>query len=200
MRHHTTREGWLKDGIRLIKPWFEELEVELPEVYVAVSFPATGGRSGKTIGQCHYRSRDGKPHVMIHPYLEDPARVLDVLIHELIHAALGAEAGHKAGFKAVAEALGLTGKMTATTATPELAETLTDMARRGLGPYPHAALQPYVPKQKNRHFKIVCTTLECPSSDEKGARYQTRTSKKWFESWGAVCPACEEPMEMEEAA
>jgi len=183
-------------------PWFEELGHEVPEVYVSVSFPTSGARSGKVIGQCHYTSKDGKPHLLVHPYLDDPVRVLDVTLHELVHATMPVGTQHGPAFGRLAKALGLTGRMTATVATDELREVLAHMVRRSLGPYPHSALtNAGIKKQTTRQKKIVCVNEDCPAfdPDKKAGRYILRMSTKKFEEWGAVCAACGEAMEMEEA-
>ncbi|WP_433332487.1 hypothetical protein [Spirillospora sp. CA-294931] len=197
---HTTREGWLKASIELLRPWFTEQQHEIPELYVSVSFPATGGRSGQRIGECHHSSRDGSPHVLVHPYLEDPIRVLDVVVHELVHVVMGPDVGHKAPFRHLALEIGLTGEsMKATVATPELREVLASMVRRSLGPYPHSALQQYVPKQQSRQMKVVCVSADCPAFNpkKKDGRHVVRMSATRFEEWGNICGACAEPMVME---
>ena len=199
---HTTREGWLKHAVELMRPWFTEQGHEIPELYVSVSFPVTGGRSGKRIGECHYTSKDGKPHILVHPYLDDPVKVLDVVLHELVHATLGGEAGHGAAFKQLATELGLTGKMTATEATDELREVLEDMVRRGLGPYPHSALQKYVPKQTTRQIKVRCPEPHGVTKKGEPEYYMTRMSRKWIDYWidrlGYVACQCGEKMIVEE--
>lgn len=182
-----------------MRPWFSELRHSIPEVYVSVSFPTTGARSGKTIGQCHYTSKDGNPHLLVHPYLDDPIAVLETLLHELVHAVVGGEAGHRGAFKRLAEELGFEAPMTSTPASPELNWALTRVAERGLGPYPHAALRRVMAKQTTRQKKIVCLNDDCPAYEiEKDKRYITRMSTKTFTDWGAICAACGTSMEMEE--
>ncbi|WP_176611765.1 SprT-like domain-containing protein [Actinomadura sp. WMMB 499] len=185
-----------------MRPWFSELRHEIPDLYISVSFPVSGGRSGKRIGECHHTSEDGSPHVLVHPYLNDATRVLDVVLHELVHATLGYGAGHGAPFRRLAEALGLTGKMTATVATDELREVLADMVRRGLGPYPHSALQQYVPKQTTRQIKATCPEPHGEKKNGEPEYYVTRVSRKWIEYWtdriGYLACPCGEPMIVEE--
>ncbi|WP_051468416.1 hypothetical protein [Actinomadura oligospora] len=182
-------------------PWISEQQLEVPEVYVSVSFPTTGARSGKTIGQCHYSSKDGRPHLLVHPYLDDPIDVLETLLHELVHAVVGGGVGHSGPFATLAKALGFEAPMTSTPASPELKWALRRVATRGLGLYPHAALQRVLPKQTTRQRKIVCPNLDCPAYDiEKGTPYLVRMSKRKFDQWGAICGACASSMEMEELA
>lgn len=187
---YATREEWLRAAVDRMRPWFRELGHEIPEYYVSIGFPSTGARSNR-IGECHYTSEDGKPHLFVHPAVRDGIRVLDILLHELTHSVLD----HKHGkpFKRLATALGLTGKMTATTATPELTWTLSRMIERGIGPYPHAALVTGSrrKKQTTRMIKIVC--LNC--TDDKGDPVTSRMTRKWLDlTGGLICPLCEERM------
>ncbi len=207
-----TREEWLHMAIEALRPEFEKIDFPLPEkIHVSVGFGYGAKRESATIlGQCWARSvsEDGVNHIFISPEMNDAARVLDVLIHELVHAADDVKSGHKGDFAKAAKALGLTGKMTATVATPELAETLRELAN-GIGPYAHAALYPMgkplrpkadpkgedpeetpeetptssgPKKQGTRMIKVACSA-EC----ECGG-YVVRTTAKWLEVGMPVCP------------
>lgn len=192
----------MKHGIELMRPWFTELRYEVPDLYVSVSFPVTGGRSGKRIGECHYTSKDGKPHILVHPYLDDPVQVLDVVLHELVHATLGGEAEHGPVFTRLARDLGLEGRPTATVASDELRGVLADMVRRGLGPYPHSALQKYTPKQTSRQIKVWCPEPHGTKANGDPEFYVTRMSRKWIDYWtdrnGFIVCMCGEKMIVEE--
>jgi hypothetical protein len=177
-----------------LTPMFEENGATIPaEIRISCGFPAgTRGVSSKNraIGQCWSAecSADKHHEVFISPVLSDPVRVADVLVHELVHAAVGNKAGHKGPFKRLAVRLGLTGKMTATVATPELAQRLNVLCSE-VGPYPHAALDPMTAggrkKQGTRLIKVVCP--ECG--------YTVRTTRQWIETGLPVCGPCETPME-----
>lgn len=198
---YKTRETWLEAAIAgLTRELFKPLGVILPTVRVSVGWP--GGRSkGNVIGECWYgtMTADNVPQVFISPTLDDAARVLDVLAHELVHAATGPGVGHKGEFTRIAKGIGLTGKMTATVASPELAAKLAALALR-LGRYPHAAISANAeaahPKQTTRMLKCACTNDGCPTFDSgKGEGYVVRTTAKWLESFGTPsCPACYEPL------
>jgi hypothetical protein len=113
--------------------------------------------------------------------LSDAVRVLDVLAHELIHA-IEPTAGHGAAFKRIALGIGLTGKMTATVAGPELAARLAVYAAE-LGEYPHAQLNPGasgIKKQGTRLLKASC----------ESCGYVCRVTAKWVEAVGAPLCAC----------
>jgi hypothetical protein len=80
-----------------------------------------------------------------------------------VHHAVGVECGHKGPFRKLAKAVGLEGKMTATTASKPLAERLHALCVK-LGPYPHAKLDATLSgkkKQGTRMLKVVCTACAC---------------------------------------
>jgi hypothetical protein len=207
-----TREEWLHQAIEALRPKFEEIGFPLPEkLHVSVGFGYGAKRESATIlGQCWstMASEDGVNHIFISPEMNDAARVLDVLIHELVHAADDCKSGHKGDFAKHAKKLGLTGQMTATVATPELAELLADLAK-GIGPYSHATLYPMgkpvrpkgetpgeetpeepedtpvhsgPKKQGTRMVKVACVA-EC----ECGGMI-LRTTEKWLEVGMPFCP------------
>lgn len=190
-----TREAWLEEAVNALRPRFTEVGMPLPErVHVSVGFGLGARRESSTIlGQCWatWKSADSVNHVFISPELGDTARVLDVLVHELIHVADDCEHGHKGPFADAATRLGLTGKMTATTAGPELADAMFLLATE-LGSYPHGQLNPAAvpavkvgpdgepvpaptgtsgpPKQTTRQHKI-----QCPDCG-----YTVRVTAKWI--------------------
>lgn len=163
-----TREQWLLAFVEAARPHFERVSTPLPKtVRVSVGFPSKGFRS-KVIGECWSAdsTKDKVCEIFIRPSLQsDASRVAGVLTHELVHAAVGHEAKHGPAFRKPAVALGLEGKMTATTeggvwrewADPILAE---------LGPFPGAELRGELaggkPKQKNRYIKLVCDECQWP--------------------------------------
>jgi hypothetical protein len=176
------REEWLLKATEILGKKIEDNGGKLPEVRVSVGFPKASGRnSNSVIGQCFngVATADGRPQIFIHPVLDDSKRVLDVLLHELIHASLPLGAGHGVTFKRLAVACGLTGKMTATTATPELNAELAQLVEE-LGDYPHAKLDASNAKKQGTRM-LKC---ECPDCG-----YIAYTSRKWLDEMGApVCP------------
>lgn len=170
---YSTREQWLTAGAKVFEPWFNELDHSYPEV-LRVSCGLAGARiGGKRIGECwsDEASKDHAREVFISPELDDPSRVLDVLLHELIHAVLPHDVGHGRPFKKLMKSLGLEGKATATIAGDDLKERLNAMIADELGPYPHAALTAGSrKKQGTRMLKI-----ECP-----GCGYTVRAAAKWI--------------------
>lgn len=202
-----TREQWLNHAAELLRPRIEEQGVTLPKVRVSVGWPkgSRGGKSVHAIGQCWCKSAsaDETHEIFVSPELDDPARVLDVLAHELVHAACGISAGHGPDFKRVAEGIGLTGRMTATVAGPDF-EKFAKATCRTLGKFPHARLgaraatsgnpgagkgegegeggESDAPKQTTRMLKAVCESEDCGMV--------VRTTRKWIDSVGLPTCAC----------
>lgn len=158
---YETREAWLNAFVTLARPHFARVGAPLPEkVRVSVGFTSHGVRSNR-IGECWHdaASADGHFEIFLKPTIETDARIADILTHELVHAAVGIDAGHGPKFKRVAEALGLKGKMTSTTASSEWyswALPVLDV----IGPMPYAALtdgkSTAKPKQKTNLLKVEC--------------------------------------------
>lgn len=205
-----TREAWLHKAIDALRPRFATAAMPLPDkIYISVGFGYGAKReSGKILGQCWARasSDDNVNHIFISPEVNETPRVLDILIHELIHAADDCRNGHKGPFAKAAKALGLQGKMTATTAGDALAADMAKVAK-ALGEYAHAALHaaskplprtapgdpgpeaapstpPHSgpPTQTTRLIKV-----ECP-----GCGYTVRTTAKWLALGNPRCPEGDE--------
>ncbi len=158
-----TREGWLNEFADKARPLFKAAGHPLPKkIRCSIGFPGAGKRS-KAIGECWYNesSSDGHAEIFIRPSLQSKAsRIADILTHELCHAALGSGFGHGKEFKHLATSLGLTGKMTATTAGPAWHEW-ADPIIKELGKFPgadlgEATLEGGKKKQTTRMLKLVC--------------------------------------------
>lgn len=176
-----TREEWLQEAItELSETVFKRESVLVPAVHVSVGYPKGVRTVGKVVGVCHPAglSEDEKAHIFINPCMKDSAQVLAILAHELVHAVDNCESGHKGRFAEIAKAIGLTGKMTATVPSEEMAQGLNVMVSK-LGEYPHAILRDGGRKQGTRMLKCWC--------DNCG--YICRTSEKWLNEYGApLCP------------
>ena len=172
------REGWLNlITEQHIKPHFESKGYTIPDnIRMSCSLTSTK----KSIGQCWSSKNSGDNHfeIFISPKISDSSRVTDILIHEIVHAVVGIKAGHKKPFADCAKAVGLEGKMTATTATEGLKATIAQWISE-MGEYPHAPLtESGIKKQTTRQLKCVCNACG----------YQVYTSKKWIEIALPVCP------------
>lgn len=139
----STREVWLHAALARMRAVVETHGASVPPIRVSVGWPSrlALSRRKRRVGECWPRETAGEDHahVFVSPALAEPVEVLATLLHELCHAALPKGAGHKASFKRLAVACGLTGKMTATLAGPELAADLAAVAAE-LGPFDHHKL------------------------------------------------------------
>jgi hypothetical protein len=182
------RHDWIEKATAALRTRFAELAYTVPaEVRVSIGFPKGSGSGNSTkIGQCWApaASADSYSEIFVSPELNDGARIMGVLAHELVHATVGCEAGHKAPFKRCAETIGLTGKMTATTETTEFnAWATTVMAR--IGAYPAGGMiTGGRKKQSTRLLKCECT--DCG--------YTARVSAKWVAEGTPICPIDDLPM------
>ena len=177
---HSNREEWLQALAQALQPAMAAAgaPVELTHVRIGVGFPGGGARR-LAIGQCWSSdaSADRSTEIFISPVLGTAADVDHVLLHELIHAAVGVKAGHGAAFGKPARALGLVGKLTATTAGDDC-RAMLDALTAQLGPYPHAALTTNGKKKDGtRQIKITCPACG----------YVARTSQKWLDVGLPTC-------------
>lgn len=178
-----TREEWLNAALWALRPWFENrANAHIPtDARVSVGFPG-GGSARKRIGECWARrvSKDKVNEIFISPVLQDPVRLLDVLVHEAVHAVDDCVSGHKGEFKRIARAVGLEGKMTATHAGEELkAELARIMAL--LPPLTHGALD--LSTRKKQPTRLVKLECDC-------CGMLMRTTAKWLEQTGLPACAC----------
>jgi hypothetical protein len=175
----------------LYAPWFKRVGYPLAKVRVSCGWPvgrALAGTKSRTVGQCWppQASMDNTTELFISPYLSCGYEVGHTLLHELVHAAIGCKHGHDQTFRNVATKLGLTGKMTATVAGPELTEKMKVILDK-LGHYPHATLDMSKrKKQGTRLVKASCGLCE----------YTIRITRKWIDELGLPnCPGCGDPLE-----
>ena len=165
MKKDFTREQWLNAATELLNDKvFRPVGFDIPsDVKVSCGWPSSGGTGSRqtTIGQCFSRaaSSNNVNEIFISPKLSDATKVLDVLAHELIHAIDDCKSGHKGAFRTMAKGIGLEGKMTATTASPELLERLNAISEF-LGEYPHGELSANGKKQGTRMKKIACNSCD----------------------------------------
>lgn len=209
-----TREAWLNAAVEGLREMFELVKKPLPaKILVSIGFPSTGrakrvvveageslaGRlaeyhfpsEGNAFGQIYITPQLGET---IAKYKEGGSETLSMevvilgcLVHELCHGSAGFEAKHGPAFKEVADAIGLTGKMTAALPGEKLNEGLKILATQ-LGPIPHETLivgKTQVKKQTTRLIRVESTCL----NDESGKRYNANMSQKWIDEAGApICP------------
>lgn len=178
------REQWLtQTGAHLLNTVFAGHGYTAPgEWRVTCGWPSRGAVSAahKTIGQCFTpaQSGDGVSELIVSMAVDDPTEVLAVLAHELVHFVVGCEHGHKRPFKLCATAIGLEGKMTATTPGDKFREMADGIVEK-FGVYPHAKLD--VSSRKTQSTRL----LKCECS---ACGYTVRTTAKWIAVGLPICP------------
>ena len=190
------RERWLNDMmVELNERVFKQAgyKLNLKNIRISCGFPV--GRAtakNKTIGQCFNDAINGYNEIFIHPCQETSLEVGAILVHELVHAYDNCKNGHNHVFRKIALAVGLQGKMTATTHTEELKEVI-DTIVKDIGEYPHKKLD-YKPRKKQgtRLVKIHCCG---DSGDYAHPEYIARMSRKTLEMGLPTCP-CGHRMEV----
>ena len=189
MSKKTTREEWLNAMAKELKTKVFKragFNVGLKNVQVSCGFPSTGWK-GKRIGECHATQNNGNNEIFIHPKMSDSVRVAGVLAHELIHAFDDCENGHGPAFRKVAVAIGLEGKMTATTESAELISMIEKIIKK-IGKYPHKEMTtPGRKKQGTRMLKVSCSNCNL---------YHVRMSRTMYELAAPVCGYCVETSEI----
>lgn len=156
----TSREDWLNRFVAKARPIFAAKGCPIPaKVRVSIGFTSNGAK-GRAIGECwtDAASADGSFEIFIVPGQDDAAEVAAILTHELAHAAVGLAAGHGPVFGKAARALGLVGKLTATTGGPAWEAWALPILKR-MGPLPHAklaGLSSGPKKQTTRMLKATC--------------------------------------------
>ena len=178
---HASREDWLKAAIEEVRPMFAAEGLALaPRIRVTCGFPAHHARSGR-VGECHASAASADQHyeILISPVLADPARVFDVLIHELCHTLPGCMS-HGINFGKAAMTMGLlpaNGEWKSTVQGFEFNAKYGQIIE-ALGPYPHAALMLASKTQSTRMLKAACP--HCG--------YTIRLTKKWADIGLPTCP------------
>ena len=130
-----TREQWLNRFIHAAQTAFAFQGKPLPPNVRAAICPPH--RKMKAIGLCWTGdvTEDKGREIWVTSAETDPVRVAGILVHELCHAALPHEVKHGREFRLLATALGLEGKMTATT-EGERFRTIWGELLAKLGPLP----------------------------------------------------------------
>jgi hypothetical protein len=183
------REQWLRNVTNALRPHFEAKGFTVPaNVQVTCGFPskAATSRKNQRIGECWDASRsDGKVfEIFISPVIADALEAAAILAHELVHATVGLKAAHKGPFKRCALAIGLTGKMTATTAGDVFKLWFADRAG-DLGAYPHSKLNATSAPKKQTTRMVKCECFECRA---EGKPYIVRLSASTLEQGAPICP------------
>lgn len=187
------RQDWLERVVKALRPYFKERGYEVPDnVRISIGFPRGAHGRGRAIGQCWYAEGSDDEHneVFISPELgqvkkADKAKLLErsvlvvgTIVHELCHTIGGPKAGHKRAFREIATAVGLEGKMTATTAGDDVADWTKEFCKKH-GTFPAGRLNPKMRVvQSTRMIKCTCETCGMIA----------RSTRKWIKESGV--PHC----------
>lgn len=188
-----TREAWLEKAKEDMAAWFGEIGKKFPaNVAVSCGWPSVAplAESKRRIGEA-WASECSKRktfELFISPWIDKPAEVLAVLLHEMVHASAGLACKHRGEFKRQAIELGLTGKMTATVPGPLLLKRLNALAKM-LGTYPHRSLDKMTTGRKKAGTRLLKAECECG--------YVVRVTRKWADQGAPLCGVCETRMTIE---
>ena len=186
---YTTREDWLQAAVAELRPLFDLNGFPLPDkIRVTCGFPSSRAKANnRSIGE-HWSpsaSEDGTHEILISPVVDDQYDVFGILVHELCHAATDGD-GHGRQFGKIARAMGLKGKLTATTIDDLFRANFSQLVG-GLGEYPHARLNVSSRKvQSTRMLKAVCPACG----------YTIRLTQKWADLGLPVCNADGSPFQL----
>ena len=183
-----TREQWLQHAVSVIRAETlrRDSDITIPPVQVSCSWPG-GGDSQKRIGECWGKaaSKANINEVFISPKIEDSAKAISILAHELVHAVDDCKNGHKAAFVRLAQRMGLEGKPTTMGLRVEILDKLTTRMLDKHGVYPHLMLDKTkgpVKKQTTRMIKCAC--------DNCGAIWRLTQTVIETVDGQMSCPAC----------
>jgi hypothetical protein len=154
------REAWLTEAAQFILDDIIAPHATLPAAPYRISIGFPSGRPSKVLAQCWKMeaSADQVNEIFVSPTVDDSIEILAALAHELIHYSDNCNSGHQNHFARVARAIGLEGKLTATTAGAALAQQLAGYVEL-LGDIPHGKLDASLsgkPKQTTRMLKVTC--------------------------------------------
>jgi hypothetical protein len=167
MNTFTTREDWLAQAIAELRSVFSALNHPLPDsIRVACGFPSSNARSAKNraVGE-HWSAKasaDQHHEILISPVVDDPVRVLGILVHELAHASTD-------GMVIRAASLRWSRLLALRVSQPQTVEGEKFKAEYqplldDLGAYPHAKLNAGVNRktQGTRMLKACCPVAGIP--------------------------------------
>ena len=133
-----TAEAWLRAAVDGLRPDFEAIGKTLPAA-MRCNFGFTSHGSKKTgiTGQYYDggASTDTIPKLIIRCNTDDPAAILEAVVHQCVHAVVGVEEGHGKAFREVALRIGLEPPMRTSKAGKRLSERLHALSAE-LGPFP----------------------------------------------------------------
>jgi hypothetical protein len=196
---YATREQWLVALMERFTAWFEPEYAVPKNIRISCGFPsgrAIPKENGKcALGQCFGSERSADQHfeIFISPVRSNALKVAATVAHEMCHAVVGIAAKHGKLFKAAATHMLLEGKMTATKGSDAFNAKIA-LTLDGLGPYPHADLDPRKMSDGKKKQTTRLLKAECPM-----CQYTVRITRKWLDDVGP--PHCPNhgPMDVDDA-
>tara|TARA_R100000541_G_scaffold640_4_gene4100 strand:+ start:2875 stop:3474 length:600 start_codon:yes stop_codon:yes gene_type:complete len=167
------RETWLNLMIDKAVPIFDKAGFKISDIRKKLKVSCSmmvGQRKSSKFGAIGMHlptewNKEKNHEMLISPTLEDGVQVVAILIHEMTHAIQRHMYGytvkaHGKEFRKIALAVGLQGKMTATTESPELKIIIENWINE-IGKYPHDKINLNARKKQGvRNLKVKCQSCE----------------------------------------
>ena len=163
------RETWLNMMIDKAVPMFDNAGFKISDIRSRLKVSCSmmiGQRKSSKFGAIGMHlptewNKEKNHEMLISPTLDNGVQVVGVLIHEMCHAIQRHMYGNTVGahgkeFRQIATSVLLTGKMTATTESPELKIIIENWITE-IGKYPHSEIKlSGRKKQSTRMLKLEC--------------------------------------------
>ena len=123
-----TAEAWLRAAVDGLRPDFEAIGKTLPAMLRGnFGFTSHGSKKTGVSGQYYDggASTDKIPKLIIRCNTDDPAAILEAVVHQCCHAAVGVQEGHGKAFREVALRIGLEPPMRTSRAGKRLSRPFT---------------------------------------------------------------------------
>ena len=107
---YDTAEAWLRAAFDALRPDFEAIGKTLPAaIHRNFGFTSHGSKKTGITGQYYDggASTDKIPKLIIRCNTDDPAAILEAVVHQCVHAVVGVKEGHGKAFREVALRIGL---------------------------------------------------------------------------------------------
>ena len=189
-----TREDWLnKSAFFINRDIFSKKGYDLDLKNIKISVGNTQRSTGvkhTVLGVCYSKrvSTGNFNEIVLSWAVDDSKEALGTLVHELVHAYDNNKNGHNQVFKKIAESVGLTGQMRATTETKELKDYFDNIIK-SIGRFPHKEVLPTTAKQTTRMLKMVCKCGDA-CTNSKGNPLTIRQSFTSAVENPIVCHSC----------
>lgn len=177
MTNLNNREDWLNKAVQLLRPLFEDKEVQPPPA-IQISVGYVKGAKKNQVAWC-YASKASScgtvSNIFVSPEREDTdVAILGSVLHEMIHAADDCASDHKGRFQRVNKAMGFLGKPTSSADKSEALVLLLEDVADQLGPYPHIAMI--------GHERLTAQKTYMLLIEHKPCGFKIRATKKQVES------------------